>query len=124
MFEELCNKYTKFSPKVVILFGSYARGDYTNESDIDVLVVSDTFPKDPREGFAMVFDPNDPKVMPVAMNTEMFLKKLKKGSTFILEIIEDGKIICGDEEFIKEIKEIFSEVRKRFKRIGMVWMWD
>ena len=124
MFEELCEKYSRFNPKVVILFGSYARGDYTNESDIDVLVVSDLFPKDPREGFAMAFDPNDPKVMPVAMNTEVFLKKLRNGSTFILEIIEDGKILCGDEHFIKEVKEAFSEVRKRFRRVGKVWMWD
>ena len=124
MFEELCNKYTKFNPRVVILFGSYARGDYTNESDIDILIVSDTFPKDPREGFIMAFDPSNPKVMPVAMNTEVFLKKLRNGSTFILEVIEDGKILCGDEEFIKEMKDVFSEVRKRFKRVGKVWMWD
>ncbi|BCU69716.1 nucleotidyltransferase domain-containing protein [Stygiolobus caldivivus] len=124
MFEELCERYSRFNPKVIILFGSYSRGDYTNESDIDVLIVSDAFPKDPREGFAMTFDPDDPKVMPVAMNTEVFLKKLRDGSTFILEIIEDGNILCGDGHFIKEMKETFSEVRKRFRRVGKVWTWD
>lgn len=72
----------------------------------------------------MAFDPSNPKVMPVAMNTEVFLKKLRNGSTFILEVIEDGKILCGDEEFIKKMKDVFSEVRKRFKRVGKVWMWD
>lgn len=29
------------------------------------------------------------------MNTEVFMRKLKNGSTFILEVIEDGKILCG-----------------------------
>jgi len=51
LWEELCKEYSKFNPKLVVLFGSYARGDYTNESDVDVLVVSDVFPRDPREGF-------------------------------------------------------------------------
>ncbi len=29
--------------KAVILFGSYARGDYTKNSDLDVLIVLDTY---------------------------------------------------------------------------------
>ena len=105
MWEELCKEYSKFNPKLVVLFGSYARGDYTNESDVDVLVVSDVFPRDPREGFAMTYTMKFPKVMPVAMNTQVFLKKLNEGSTFILEIIEDGKILCGDKEFESDVLE-------------------
>ena len=124
MFEELCSKYSKFRPRLVVLFGSYARGDYTESSDVDVLIVSDVFPKDPREGFRMAFDPEEPKVMPVAMNTEVFLKKLRDGSTFILEVLEDGKVLCSDEEFLKAVRETFSEVRKRFRREGKVWRWD
>mgnify|MGYP001770729385 FL=1 len=41
MFEGLCEKYSKFRPRLVVLFGSYARGDYTESSDVDVLIVSD-----------------------------------------------------------------------------------
>ncbi len=121
---DLCNKYSRLSPKAVILFGSYARGDYTNESDIDVLVVSDFLPRDPREGFGTVFDPKEPKIEPVALNTEVFIRKLRNGSTFILEIIEDGKILCGDEKFISEMGKIYAEVRKRFRRVGKTWMWE
>ncbi|WP_338025400.1 nucleotidyltransferase domain-containing protein [Acidianus ambivalens] len=32
-----------------MLFGSRARGDFTNSSDYDVLVVGDEIPKDPRK---------------------------------------------------------------------------
>jgi Predicted nucleotidyltransferases len=119
--ENLCDIYSKFNPKLVILFGSYARGDYTNQSDVDVLVVSDVFPLDPREGFAMVYNLQLPKVMPVAMNTQVFLKKLEEGSTFILEIIEDGKILCGDKEFMKKVIEKYKEIRKKFNRKGRIW---
>jgi hypothetical protein len=68
----------------------------------------------------MAFNLNYPKVIPTPMNTQVFLKKLEDGSTFILEAIEDGKIICGEEDFIKEVMEKFKEVRKRFKRIRKV----
>ena len=120
MWEELCRIYSHLKPRLVILFGSYARGDYTDQSDIDVLVVSDLLPKDPREGFLMAFNLNYPKVIPTPMSTQVFLKKLEDESTFILEAIEDGKIICGEEDFIKEVMEKFKEVRKRFKRIRKV----
>jgi predicted nucleotidyltransferase len=120
---EICKLYKDLKPKLVILFGSYARGDYTNESDIDVLVVSDNLPLDPRESFAITYNPEYPKIMPVAMNTSVFIKKLESGDTFILEILEDGKIICGDEEFIKETLIKYKEVRKKFKREGKVWSW-
>ena len=120
---EICKLYKDLKPKLVILFGSYARGDYTNESDIDVLVVADNLPLDPRESFAITYNPEYPKIMPVAMNTSVFIKKLESGDTFILEILEDGKIICGDEEFIKETLIKYKEARKKFKREGKVWSW-
>ncbi|MCH4816340.1 MAG: nucleotidyltransferase domain-containing protein [Saccharolobus sp.] len=123
MLEELCEIYSKFNPKLVILFGSYARGDHTNESDIDVLVVSDIFSRDPRESFGMAYNLKFPQVMPVAMNTQVFLKKLDEGSTFILEIIEDGKVLCGEKEFEREVLEKYKKIRKRFRRKGRLWEW-
>jgi hypothetical protein len=33
----------RFKPKLVILFGSRARGDYLKHSDYDIIVVSDSF---------------------------------------------------------------------------------
>lgn len=123
MLLEVCELYRDLEPKLVVLFGSYARGDYTDQSDIDVLIVSDKLPADPREAFAMAFRPNRDKIVPTAFNTNVFLKKLREGSTFILEILEDGMILCGDETFIEEVKKIFGEVRKNFVRKGKLWTW-
>jgi predicted nucleotidyltransferase len=33
----------------VILFGSYARGDYDEESDIDIMIIADIAPEDTHE---------------------------------------------------------------------------
>jgi len=121
--EEICNLYSNLKPKIVILFGSYSRGDYTDNSDIDVLVVSDSLPIDPREGFAMTYNLKFPKIVPTAMNTQVFLKKLEEGSTFILEVIEDGKILCGNEEFIEHVSRKFGEIRGKFVRKGGIWEW-
>ena len=38
-FSELVIK--KYHPKKIILFGSYAKGNYRNDSDIDIMVVFD-----------------------------------------------------------------------------------
>lgn len=32
----------KYHPEKVILFGSYAKGNYTNDSDLDLLIIKDT----------------------------------------------------------------------------------
>lgn len=33
---------TNFSPEKIILFGSYARGNASNDSDLDLLIIKDT----------------------------------------------------------------------------------
>ncbi len=118
----LCKKYESIRPKLIILFGSRARGDFLEYSDVDVLVVADILPKDPRKSFEELYDPNEPHIMPIGMNTEVFLKKLQEGSTFILEVIEDGKILCGEEEFINYVLSIFRRIRRLYERRGRAWI--
>ena len=120
-WERLCGKYERFSPRLVVLFGSRARGDHLEDSDIDVLVVSDALPRDPREAFEALYDPSDPLVMPIGMNTSVFVRKLREGNTFVLEVLEDGRILCGDPSFISEVTRLYREVRRRYVRRGRAW---
>lgn len=112
--------------KLVILFGSRARGNYTESSDYDVLVVDDKIPTDPRkvddELYLKAKRMFDGEVDAVFMNTSVFLKKLNEGVPFILEVIEDGKVLERDEEFWREIKKIYEEVRKKYIREGNNWI--
>jgi predicted nucleotidyltransferase len=106
-----------------MLFGSRARGDFTNSSDYDVLVVGDEIPKDPRkvpnELYLKVMKMFPGEVDAVFMNSEVFLKKLREGSPFFLQIIEEGKIIEKDEEFWREVIKIYNKLRPLYERKGM-----
>ncbi len=120
--EGLVAKYLRFKPKLIVLFGSRARGDYTDSSDYDILVVSDELPGDPREAFDRLYDLDYPNVFPIGMSTSSFLRRLEKGSTFILEVLEDGKVLSADEDFLQEVMAKFKEVRRRFRREGRTWI--
>ena len=76
--EEIKKIYGTHLPKI-ILYGSYARGDYTQESDIDIMILVDL----PEEGIAekrhvlsdITFDynfDNDIQIMPIVKNIEHF----------------------------------------------------
>ena len=65
--------------KTVILFGSYARGDYTSESDVDIMLLVDLTPKemdsysDALSELGYEYNVNyDIWMMPVVKNTEHF----------------------------------------------------
>ena len=49
------------------VFGSVGRGDFTKESDTDVLIVSDDLPEDRRQRLDLIFDARDvaPEIEPV-----------------------------------------------------------
>ncbi|AWS00352.1 nucleotidyltransferase domain-containing protein [Metallosphaera hakonensis] len=112
--------------KLIILFGSRSRGDFTEHSDYDVLVVDDDIPKDPRrvsdQLYAKVLAMFPGEVDPVFMNSEVFLKKVKEGVPFVLQILEEGKVIEKDEEFWKETMKIYNEIRPLYERRGKSWI--
>ncbi len=108
--------------KLVVLFGSRARGDYTNISDYDVLVVADNLPRDPSESYSILYDEKFPSVNPIGINTVSFLKKLREENTFILEVLEDGKVLYADEKFLEEVKGIYKAIRATYIRRGKTWI--
>ena len=122
LLENICEKYRDLKPKLVVLFGSHARGDYTDESDIDILVVSDQISRDPRIAFQQLYDPKEPRIVPMGMNTNIFISKLKRGEPFILEILEDGRVLCRDEEFYNQVIKLYKEIRKSYVRRGRAWI--
>lgn len=70
--------------KSVILYGSYARGDFRTDSDIDIMVLVDLEDKEIREkGYVLsdvTFDynfDNDLTIMPIVKNADHFNKWLR-----------------------------------------------
>jgi predicted nucleotidyltransferase len=111
--------------RLVILFGSRARGDFTEESDYDVLVVGDEIPGDPRrvpnELYMKIVKMFPKEVDPVFMNTHVFMKKLEQGSPFILQIIEEGRVIKKEEEFWEKALQVYHNMRPSYERRGKEW---
>lgn len=67
---EAANRYgqqlaTEIMVDRVVVFGSYARGDFNTWSDIDVLVLSDQLPEDARARFELLWRHVDRGVSPV-----------------------------------------------------------
>ena len=68
----------------VILYGSYARGDYTEDSDIDIMILVDLSDDEIRSRGHMLSDltfdynfDNDLEIMPIVKNLDHFNKWLR-----------------------------------------------
>ncbi len=79
----------------VILFGSYAKGGVTKESDIDVLVIGSKKDRDLRTKMGLMFHKTLPKKpIDVLLKTrDEIERRLKIGDSFIKEIIDKGEVI-------------------------------
>ena len=78
----------------IILFGSYARGEHTRDSDIDVLIVTKI--KDPgleRDIIDISFDTlleSSVDISPKVYSKEEFETEIKLKAPFMLEIEKEG----------------------------------
>lgn len=82
-------------PEKIILFGSYAMGKPSVDSDIDLLVIMDT-DKQREERFYQVSQLLRPRPFPMDIlvrTPEEITRALEKGDQFIREIMTKGKIL-------------------------------
>ncbi len=98
LIQEMRDKIVEnYNPKKIILFGSYAYGNPTNDSDIDLLIIKDTderradrFVKVKR----MIYNPNlNIPTSPLIYTPKELEERLEMGDDFVKEIITKGKVI-------------------------------
>lgn len=79
----------KFGDRIeeVIVFGSYARGDYDEESDIDVLIVGDVPFNDVIEVSTEILLHYGELISPMAISPEEFRRR---NDSFILRVKREG----------------------------------
>ncbi len=93
----------KYHPVKIILFGSYALGNYTEDSDIDILIIKETDEKRRVDRFIevkrLIYDSeNEIPVSPLVLTIEEIKERLKMGDNFIEEILEKGKVLYERED--------------------------
>lgn len=122
-----------------VLYGSLARGDIKENSDIDLFLVCENLPRGPFERRRLIY-PVEKKIsewvwyLKVIGFTTFFsviVKTRKEAERFrllYLDMTEDAKILYDKEGFFDEVLE---RLRVRLKelgsqriRIGDTWYWD
>ena len=89
---------------IALIFGSYAKGNYTKESDIDVLLVFQKLEnvKNIENTAKKISMRTNTKISPVYLDYKNFEKNfLDKGHDFSREIRQDAIVIIGVENYYK-----------------------
>jgi predicted nucleotidyltransferase len=75
-----------------IVFGSVARGDFTADSDTDLLVVSDELPVNPKARVDVLFDIRDmaPEIEPIGWREADWTRREAGGDPFIGVLRREG----------------------------------
>lgn len=80
--------------RAAVVFGSVARGDWTDESDIDVLVVADGLPDTALGRLAAVGEPED-RVEPVVWSVPDWQRERRRGNPIVGDALAHGVWLVG-----------------------------
>lgn len=87
----------KYQPNKIILFGSVARGEFKENSDIDMLIIKNSKKKRYYRTLDVLnLTKNINRQLPfepIIMTSQEFNKGLKENYYFIRQIMRDGKIL-------------------------------
>ena len=84
----------EFRPERIILFGSYARGKATPDSDVDMLVVMPFRGKDYLQATKIRLRVHAPFPIDMLCSTPGHVRKrLAMGGFFMREIVEQGRVL-------------------------------
>src|ERR1700752_4592459 len=88
---------TEYAPQKVILFGPYADGEPHADSDIDLLIIKETYERFIDRWVTVRRILSDPgRIIPLetlVLTPEEVSKRLAIGNQFLAEIIEKGKVL-------------------------------
>ena len=100
LLTEIAQKVVQaFRPKNIILFGSYAYGKPTSDSDLDLLIVMESKDR-PAERIRKVSDLFDPRPLPmdfIVLTPSEVRHRLGGFDPFLEEVIEKGQMLYGSE---------------------------
>jgi len=101
----------KFHPQRVILFGSYARGDVTEDSDVDLLVIMPFEGKPLNKSVEVLLEADIRFPADILVRTpQMVRRRLTIGDCFMRDILEKGKVLYAGDH-----RRMGGQGRRRFR---------
>ena len=93
--EELSQRIAgEFHPERIILFGSYARGTASGDSDVDLLVIMDHDRESVDKEVEIRLRTRPPFPVDILVRSPKVLKKrLKMGDSFLRHILDEGLVL-------------------------------
>ena len=88
----------KFHPQKIIAFGSFARGDFNEDSDLDLCIIRENLPTLPIERKFQIYSLLEHRKIPVDVvmyQPEEFKKRVSLGDPFVKNILTQGKVLYG-----------------------------
>lgn len=103
----------KFKPLCIILYGSRAKGTYTSQSDMDIIVISNNFEMDFLARIRSLIDLNDTAfpIEPLGYTESEFSGMLESFRLTALDAVHEGVAIYGDDYF-RKFKERLAKLVK------------
>jgi predicted nucleotidyltransferase len=102
--EEFSDALEKKHIRNIILFGSVSRGDFTDRSDIDILIIYSR--KKPEDTVVScvegLMDEYDVAIVPVYVSVTEARNRMRTADEFILNVLEEGVVLYGDIEWLRK----------------------
>lgn len=120
--EDFVDKVVKeLDPLLIIMFGALPRGDYTYNSDVDVLLILDR-----AITWNEIYAFGGGVVQPISKTRDDFVTQLKRGNPFFIQIMEEGIILHAKEGVLEDFKLVASETISdmRMTRVERGWEID
>jgi predicted nucleotidyltransferase len=116
--DQFIDRVKRLDPLLIVLFGSVARGSFTNLSDADVLVVFQECPP-----WTEIFGCGNGRIEPVVKSLHELRAMMNAGSTLALEIMEDGKVMFDPGRMFPALQAKCMEARDRMGLVRIKGGW-
>lgn len=88
----------------VILFGSVARGEFNEKSDIDILVVY--YRKDTKQEVEQLIDKfletYDVHIVPLFLTKQEIQERIERFDNFVITLLNEGQLLYGEAPWLKK----------------------
>jgi predicted nucleotidyltransferase len=120
-----CKKVIRnLDPKCIILYGSLARGDFNERSDVDLIVIASNLPENYYKRAELLSDLiiSAVPIEPLGYTPDEFIKMIQTRHCTSLFAMTEGKPLYG-KKYFAFLKKIYTEIADKYKLVKRESAW-